>query len=258
MLLPHPRQVRLVVGPRAISVVTYASTEPWRADWVDDVDFDNELPSLTRPPAAVARQLNGLISDFEELLADATREEDVQVFIKDHPYLLDLRAISVDPKVPLGSEYVTDFVVKLAGGHYLLVELEQATHPLYTKTHNPAAPMTHAVRQVEDWLEWSYENLSYLRGRYPDIHEPRGLVIIGRRSSLDYKAAKALRRHNAVNKVRVATYDFLLLSAHLIPLRGACGQSTAPARALAKQGRETTRLPRQARAVSRLLLENPS
>jgi hypothetical protein len=110
----------------------------------------------------------------------------------------------------LGSEYVTDFVVTLPGSGYLLVEIERASHPLYTKSYNPTSALTHAVRQVEDWLEWAYENLSYLRSRYPDIHEPKGLVVLGRRSSLDRKAAKALRRRNVLSKVRVATYDDLI------------------------------------------------
>jgi hypothetical protein len=81
---------------------------------------------------------------------------------------------------------------------------------LFTKTNNPTAAVTHAVRQVEDWLEWSYENLSYLRSRYPEIHEPKGLVVLGRRSSLDPKAAKALRRRNVLSKVQVVTYDDLI------------------------------------------------
>jgi hypothetical protein len=162
------------------------------------------------PHEAVAKELRDLIREFEVLLNDANREEDVQLFIKEHPYLLDLRAIAVDSKVPLGSEYVTDFIVSLPGSQYLLVELERASHMLYTKANNPTAALTHAVSQVEDWLEWSYENLSYLRGRYPDIHEPRGLVILGRRSSLNHKAAKALRRRNVLSKVQVATYDDLI------------------------------------------------
>jgi hypothetical protein len=167
-------------------------------------------PPAADPKKAVALELNRLIRDFEVVLADASREEEVQLFIKQHPYLLDLRAISVDPKVPLGSEYVTDFIVRLPGGEHLLVELEQASHTLFTKTNNPTAAVTHAVRQVEDWLEWSYENLSYLRSRYPEIHEPKGLVVLGRRSSLDPKAAKALRRRNVLSKVQVVTYDDLI------------------------------------------------
>jgi hypothetical protein len=164
----------------------------------------------SNPHKVVAGQLQRLTSDFGTLLSDASREEELQLFIREHPYLLDLRAISIDPKVPLGSEYVTDFVVKLPGSQYLLVEIEKSTHALYTNSYNPTAALTHAVRQVEDWLEWSYENLSYLRSRYPDIHEPKGLVILGRRSSLNHKTSKALRRRNVLSKVQVATYDDLI------------------------------------------------
>jgi Domain of unknown function (DUF4263) len=179
----------------------FTALQPSRAS-VEGVEGDHKK--------AVAHELNRIIEDFEVLLADARQEEAVQTFLKDHPFLLDLRAIAVDPKVPLGSEYVTDFVVTLPGSGYLLVEIERPSHSLYTKSYNPTSALTHAVRQVEDWLEWSYENLSYLRSRYPDIHEPKGLVVLGRRSSLDRKAAKALRRRNVLSKVRVATYDDLI------------------------------------------------
>lgn len=164
----------------------------------------------TDPKAAVASALRDLISEFERLLRDATVEEQLQSFLKDNPQLLDLRAIQVDPKVPLGSEYVTDFILTLPGDKHVLVEIERANLRLYTQGKNPSAHMTHAVQQVEDWLDWAYENVTYLRSRYPSLHEPQGLVVLGRRESLDHKAIKALRRRNTNSRIRVATYDDLL------------------------------------------------
>ena len=171
---------------------------------------DPQLTSRDRSRELAVGALNELITQFEQLLSVASHEEELQVFIKAHPELLDLRAVSVDPKVRLGSEYVTDFIVTLPGQQHVLVEIERAGHRLFTGNHDPTSALSHSVQQVEDWLEWSHDNLAYLRQTYPDLHEPKGLVVIGRRSSLHAKDTRALRRRNALNSVRVVTYDDLL------------------------------------------------
>jgi hypothetical protein len=176
---------------------------------IDGSSLDEDETPIEAKQAS-ADVLRDLVAEFERLLVDATREEELQVYLKEHPELLDLRAISVEPKVPLGAEYVTDFVLRLPDDHYVLVEIERASHALYTQASNPTAAFSHAVQQVQDWLDWSYEHLSYLRQRYPEIHQPQGLVVIGRRESMTVRGRRALRRHNAENSVRVITYDDLL------------------------------------------------
>lgn len=162
------------------------------------------------PKLVVAERLRQLISAFESLLDDVSREEDLHAFLVSNPWLLEAKAVNIQSKVRLGTEYVTDFVIELPTGDYVLVEIERANHNLYTAGNNPTAALTHAVQQVEDWLEWCHTHGEYLRSSFPRIHEPQGLVVIGRRGSLNSRSTKALRRRNASNKVRVMTYDDLL------------------------------------------------
>jgi hypothetical protein len=177
----------------------------------DEADIRDGEIQVLRDVVHDARQaLLELAQQFEKVLDIAIAEEELQTFLRDNPGLLDLRAVRVIPKVKLGAEYVTDFVVQLPGDEYLLVEIERASHALYTQANNPTAQLTHAMQQVEDWLEWAYDNLTYLRSQFPGIHEPRGLVVIGRGSTLTEKSRRALRRRNVMSRIQVITYDELL------------------------------------------------
>lgn len=115
------------------------------------------------------------------------------------------------PKVALGSEFVTDFVIERSDAEYVLVELEPPTMPLYTKGGDPSARLNHAEKQVEDWREWISENIAYARQNLPGIQEPSGVVIMGRKRDMTRKNEKALRRRNRDRSaVTVWTYDDML------------------------------------------------
>lgn len=229
--------IELIGSDPATGDHTVSRPFPWEQLWVTDRLRSNDLDTAaavsqadrdvlafatqhllglerqssgTNPGQAVADELLRLAQEFEALLVKAEREEELQSFLRDNPALLDLRATSVYPKVKLGTEFVTDFVIRLPGDDYVFVEIERSSHPLYTQANNPAAPLTHAVQQVEDWLEWSHDNIAYLRTTLPGIHEPAGLVILGRRSSLNERSMKSLRRRNSTSKIKVITFDDLL------------------------------------------------
>lgn len=172
------------------------------------------------PPASVRgggqihsriTRLRRILGRFEELLDSSPSEEVLQRFLASNTVLLEPSAQRILPKVRLGSEFVTDFVMELGKEEYVLVELEPAHFRLFTAGGNPSAKLVHAQRQVEDWREWILENVSYIRQQLPGLHDPGGLVVIGRRRDLSSANARSLRRKNTeLHRIRIETYDDLV------------------------------------------------
>jgi hypothetical protein len=158
----------------------------------------------------ILNNLRTTIEEFKDLLTQNPPEEDIQVFLSNHPIILSPTAFKIFPKHRLGSEYVTDFVIHQADGEYILVEIEAASHMLFNKNGDPSALLSHAQRQVEDWREWVNENLAYARNSLPGIIEPDCWVIIGRDISFSNRDRKALRRKNKeLSHITIMTFDDL-------------------------------------------------
>lgn len=158
-----------------------------------------------------ASDLREMVRQFKALLDLDPSEEQVQVFLSEHPVMLFPTALSVRPKVKLGSDWVTDFVIRRSESDYELVEIESPSHPLYTKQPNPSKQLTHAVKQVQDWRQWISEFPDYARRDLPGMARPQGRVIIGRRARLTTEAAKALHHHNQeLNHIVIETYYDLI------------------------------------------------
>lgn len=167
----------------------------------------------TTSPSDVAERIRSLTAEFEVLLDTATHEEEIQSYLTANPALIDLRAVRIIPKMRLGDDFVTDYVVELPGMEYVFVEIEAAHRTLYTGKNDPSAEMNHAVKQVEDWVEWAYDNRPYLASKLPGLHEPHGLVVMGRRRTLNEAAEKSLRRRNQMSAIKVRTFDDLIETA---------------------------------------------
>ena len=132
-------------------------------------------------------------------------------FIKDHPILLDPHAKRVLPEYPLGSEYRADFVVERSDENYIIVEIEKTTSKLFTQKGDQHSELTHAIGQVRDYQNWISENIAYVRGKLLNISEPHGLVIIGRKNSLNENNLRKLRYINQTShNLKVFTFDDLL------------------------------------------------
>jgi hypothetical protein len=88
-------------------------------------------------PDSLLAHLRKSVRGLEQLLGTSPSEEDLQKYLNEHPILLCHDAIEVNPKVKLGSEHVTDYVVRRGGTDYILVEIEPSEHPLFTKSGDP-------------------------------------------------------------------------------------------------------------------------
>lgn len=155
-----------------------------------------------------------LLQQFDEMINQDLREEDYQIFLKQHPVFLDPLSADVIPKQKLGIEMVTDFVLRRYDNKYILVEIEKPQDRLFTLTNNFTAEFTHAFGQVLDFQQWVDSHVAYARVHMPGVSSPRGLLVIGRRTDLSEENKAKLHRFsiNCVS-IDVVTFDDLLQNA---------------------------------------------
>lgn len=178
---------------------------------------------------------------FESVLETAATEEDLQIFLADHPSLLSGGIypdfFHVIPKLKLGSEYVTDFAActcRQTGFHWKLIEIERPDLKLFNKRGDPTKELTHAIGQVQQWRRWINDNSEYCRsnfvrhirkehfrvtmtiGRAPKawhrLDDIATKVIIGRKATLTPDNLDRLYQINVDMRgaVEVMTFDRLL------------------------------------------------
>ncbi|MGE7999715.1 Shedu anti-phage system protein SduA domain-containing protein [Lysinibacillus sp. NPDC093190] len=157
-----------------------------------------------------------VINNFEKLINTANlTEEEYQKYLFNHPVLIDPLAKEIIPKQRLGSDYITDFVIRKFNDEYVLVEIEKPTTPIFTKANDFTSHFTHALGQVLDFQDWVERNIAYANNLMPSITAPKGLLILGMMSVLTEEQKRKIRRFNINNqgKVRVLTFDEVLENA---------------------------------------------
>jgi len=158
-----------------------------------------------------------VLDSFVAMVGGDLPEERYQAFLKQHPVLLDPLSAEVLPKHKLGSDLVTDFVIRRHDYRYVAVEIEKPQDPIFTRSNDFTAPFTHAFGQVLDFQQWIAENVAYARTKLPMIESPQGLLIIGRRSGLTEEQKSKLRRWQTnSNMVEVLTFDDLVERGRLL------------------------------------------
>jgi hypothetical protein len=166
------------------------------------------------------------IDALREALDSAKREEDIQQFLQANPkYLIQHLGGGhgrwIIPKQRLGAQHVTDFMIgerDSMGFRWQAVELESPLAKMFTKSGNPSAHLTHAIRQIQDWRMWLAANQNYAaRDRGEDglglteIHpEVEGLIIMGRRATESEETRRLRRQMGRDAKIEIHTFDYLL------------------------------------------------
>lgn len=159
-----------------------------------------------------SRRLRALADQLETLVDSEPAEERIQEFLTEHPQLLTPTG-KVQPKVPLGSEYETDFAYEQGPGEWTLVEIERPSHALFRRRSTELrAEVNHAITQVRDWQQWIDDYRDYAQQRFPGVSRPDGMVVIGRSGGLSGDQHRRLTHLNTEQRPRVAiwTYDDLL------------------------------------------------
>ena len=160
-----------------------------------------------------------LIQQFQSKLdAEPKYEEELQVFLKDHPVLLDPFVSELYVKQELGSDFITDYVIRRRNDQYVLVEIERSVERLFNKRGALSHKLSEAIGQVRDFKSWVTENLDYARKKLPNIRHPIGLVVIGRGIDLDEDQRIRLAEENNLRRghIKIVTYDDLLETAKCV------------------------------------------
>jgi len=159
-------------------------------------------------------KLKEISDNFESLLNDATKEEEIQIFLKENPIILHPTA-EIIPKKKLGEDFVTDFVLVCQseqGTTYTLVEIEKVSHPILNKDYSFSSHTNHAIMQIRSWDVWLETNKDYLQRKLPGFETPKYMLIIGRGNMFDDTAKAHLRAHNRKwNDSELLTYDDVLV-----------------------------------------------
>lgn len=189
-------------------------------------DDDDENTWVTAPnesyrsvkDALLDPRLTPAIMDaFDEMIDSHLPEEEYQRFLADHPIFLDPFASELIPKQKLGLEHVTDYAVRRHDGRWLLVEIEKPQDRIFTNANDFTSGFSHAFGQVLDFQRWVAANVAYARQLLPGITSPRGLLIIGRRNTLDVANRDKLQRFvdNSAT-IEVLTFDDLASNARAL------------------------------------------
>jgi hypothetical protein len=170
---------------------------------------------LTDSPLSLNEQI---VSEFKLLLAAESSEEKLQAFLAEHPVFLDATAVEIVAKHKLGSEYVTDFVIRQVSGDYVLVEIEKSTDGLFTSKGRVHHELSDALAQVREFQRWVHDNIAYARTLLPGVSRPRGIVVIGRSADLTPQLRQVLDEENFSRRgyIEILTYDDLLERAQAI------------------------------------------
>ena len=185
-----------------------------------------------------------VVSSFSNALLSGV-EQDVHTFFEEWPEVFEFVCPSglVISKMPLGSSFVTDFVLVVNDIYsndptpvITLVEIEKPNLRLFSKSGDPTLGLTHAIRQIQDWKRWIGSNRAYfvdelrraleaepplhenhsstrnhlLRYIVDGIHE-RYLVVVGRRESLSKSDRLLLGQMNHdLQGIAIVTYDVII------------------------------------------------
>ena len=160
--------------------------------------------------------LESIRSTFAQLLSEDPREELLQQFIDKNPVLLhQFPAERILTKPKILTSYVADFGIVTPQKELILVEIEKTSTRLMKKDGGSAAPLNHAIDQVENWLHEANEHrlavLDSLEISRDNVSVVKGVVIAGRDSGYDAASLRKLKGRDR-GKITFLTYDDLLFS----------------------------------------------
>jgi len=166
------------------------------------------------------------VDSLRSALNSAEGEVEMQAYLEEHPIALIQHLGGghgrwVISHKRLGAELVPDFLIgerSSLGFEWYGVELESPTASLFNTSGDPSATLTHAIRQIIDWRVWLEKNLDYavrprdkqglgltdINGKLP------GLILIGRRDSLDPSTRERRRQISGDLRIQIHTYDWLV------------------------------------------------
>ncbi|MCD4684773.1 MAG: DUF4263 domain-containing protein [Anaerolineae bacterium] len=163
----------------------------------------------------IVSRLHQILARFRSIINEKSYSERViHRFIRDHPILLfptKKRLVYEHPLKDDGrTKYRMDFVVEVTTGRYILVELENPKHKLFTKAGEFRQIINHAENsQVANWILWIRRHLDDVEKDFPGIVAPEGLVVVGQNTGLTSDQRDQIRMWNEKHDIKLMTYDDL-------------------------------------------------
>ena len=178
---------------------------------------------------ALADRIESRITDvrldlhkFLQLLDDDSRENDLQLFIREHPWLLGLEYVRVRSRqdIPRGE---LDFLVERHDGYHDLLELKrpddkiircraEGDEPHPASKYSLAPSLSNALAQVQIYRDQLTRDEASMDANYgiENTGHPRVIIIIGRERDLSRTERRILRHLNlSLHRIEVMPYDWL-------------------------------------------------
>jgi hypothetical protein len=162
------------------------------------------------------------VAEFEQLLNSNAWESKLQQFLSEHSYFFSgmIDAYSPSPlysKVKLGHDYEVDFswlYFDSFGPEWRLIEIENPSSTLFTKSGNPSSALSHAMQQVRDWCSWIHDHAEYARKLMPRISYPLCYIFLGRRRDITASNRERLKklRYDCRSEIVIHTLDWFVRS----------------------------------------------
>lgn len=152
------------------------------------------------------------LDNYQKILAsETTTETEVHNFLKAAPYILEPFHAQIWSKPRFGEKLVPDFLIRSMDDNYTIVEIEQPSFSILTKSGELSAKTTHAKRQALDFRDWVVNNRLYAAQTYKNIYRPFCLVVIGVESQLDEMQIQRLRQENESTQglLKIVGFDWL-------------------------------------------------
>jgi hypothetical protein len=160
------------------------------------------------------------LKDFEQKLDQASkgsiREEEVQQFLKDRPWIFGVEYIKSEPKKPAGSTSIFDFYLLDYRNHGIIIELKLPSEKIfgeerYALTTKASESIGQLIRYMETTSDIS-SSVGMSEGEGIKERKPLGYLVIGRTESEDI--ANRLHVINSfLHRIEIESYDDLLAKA---------------------------------------------
>lgn len=151
------------------------------------------------------------IKEFKEKLSKARKEEELQKFLSERPWLLGLEYENSQPqKIGIKKRY--DFYVEKYDGYADIIEIKKSNDELFNKNGKMSKYLTDALQQLIEYIDEAIiEGDSKRISKKLQINflKPKGILIIGRKKNKEIKEKLEHIKYYFHN-IDILTYDDLL------------------------------------------------
>ncbi len=161
------------------------------------------------------------INDFSALLksteTEKAKEETLQSFLKEHPWMFSPEYYKVKPKKPVGSKSIFDFYLEDYKGQGTIIELELPTDLIFSSLEEYGmspkcgTALGQLIRYIETTIATSH-SAELKKIEQIDETKPLGFLIIGRtRTEEEVRKLKVI--NSFLHTIEIMSYDLLLARA---------------------------------------------